>query len=148
MSACPQCGTEIPANGTYCPDCGQSASNSKRVPASGRDRILAAISYFFIPAVIFIFLHPFKRIHFIRFHAFQSLFTWIAMVAVAGVIKAVSMLLLLIPSFGPLITFLLLILYGLAGPILLLLLSAKATMSEEFELPIIGHIAQKQAGNL
>ena len=67
------------------------------------------------------------------------------MVAVAGVIKAVSMLLLLIPSFGPLITFLLLILYGLAGAILLLLLIAKATMSEEFELPIIGHIAQKQA---
>ena len=145
MSACPQCGTQIPENGLYCPECGQSASRSKPVLASGRDKVLAALCYFFIPAIVFIFLEPFKRIYLVRFHAFQSLFAWAVIVVSAGLIKLVSMALLLIPSLGPLITFLLWIGYALAVPILLLLLMAKAVMGHEFQLAIIGSMAQKQA---
>lgn len=145
MSACPQCGAQIPENGSYCSECGQSALRAEPASVSGRDKVLAAIGYFFIPALVFIFIQPFKRVHFIRFHAFQSLLTWIAVVVSAGLIKLISMVLLLIPSLGPLITFLLWIGYGLAVPILLLLMIVKAVMGDEFQLPIIGAMAQKQA---
>ena len=147
MGACPQCGTQIPENGKYCPECGESELKSNPVSVSRRDRLLSSLCYFFIPALVLIFAQPFKRIHFIRFHAFQSLFTWITALAAAGLIKLISMMLLLIPSLGQLITFLLWILYALAVPVLLLLLIAKAMMGNEFELPIIGRIAQKQADN-
>jgi len=145
MSACPQCGAQIPENGSYCSECGQSALRAEPVSASGRDKVLAALCYFFVPALVCIFVQPIKRIHFIRFHALQSLLTWIAVVVSAGLIKLASMVLLLIPSLGPLITFLLWIGYGLAVPILLLLLIVKAVMGAEFQLPVIGPMAQKQA---
>jgi uncharacterized membrane protein len=147
MKICPQCGTEIPANGSFCPSCGRSALTPQPLPVPTRDRVPSALCYFFLPAVVFLFLEPFKRTHFIRFHAFQALFVWPAMLAMAGIIKLVSLVLLLIPSLGQLTTFLLWILFALAVPIVLLLLISNALMGAEFELPVIGHLATTQAGN-
>ena len=149
MSTCPQCGTQIPEDGSFCPSCGQSALNTKAaLVATGRDRVLAALAYFLLPAIAFIVLEPFKRNHFVRFHAFQALFVWAAMFAVAGAIKLISFVLLLVPSLGQLTMFLLWILFLLAVPVLLLLLFAKALMGEEFELPVVGSIAKGQAGGV
>ena len=147
MKTCPQCGTEIPAAGSFCPACGQSAQGSQPLPVPGRDRALGALCYFLLPAIVFLLVEPFKRTHFIRFHAFQALLVWPAIFVVAGFIKLVSLMLLLIPSLGQLTTFLLWILFALAVPILLLLLIAKALMGSEFELPIVGNFANTQAGN-
>src|SRR5215467_11569033 len=116
MKTCPQCGNEIPANGSFCPACGQSALSSEPMPVSGRDRVLGALCYLLLPAIVFLLVEPFKRPHFIRFHAFQGLFAWLGMFATAGIIKLVSLILALVPSLGQLTSFLLWILFALAVP--------------------------------
>ncbi len=99
-----------------------------------------------IPAIVFLFVEPFKRNFFVRFHAFQHLFLWVAGFAFAIVAGILSMLMQLIP-FMRVLVFPLGGLIGLAWFFLWVLLVVKAYQHELFKLPFIGDLAEQRAGD-
>jgi uncharacterized membrane protein len=110
------------------------------------ENIAGVVAYItIIPAVVFLFLEPFKRNYFIRFHAFQHLFLWVAGFVIAVVAGILSALMQLIP-FMRVLVFPLGGLITLAWFFLWVLLVVKAYHHELFKLPIIGDLAEQQAG--
>ena len=107
-------------------------------PVIWNDRLCAAASYFtFIPAIAFLFLKPYARRQFVRFHSLQSCFFWVLVAALLGLGVLAS-------TFG----FLLLWLF--AGTLVVLglfltwlLLSIKALQGEWFHLPWLGHLVEQ-----
>ena len=109
------------------------------------ENIAGVVAYITIlPAVVFLFLEPFKRNFFVRFHAFQHLFLW-----VAGFVILVAAIVL--GTLFQLISFMRVLVFPLAGLITLawfflwVLLVVKAYHHELFKLPIIGDLAEQQA---
>ena len=95
-----------------------------------------------IPAIVFLVMEPYNRSRFVRFHAFQSIFFAIAWTALSIVLNIV----LHIPILGWL-TILIWPLIGFAGFIIWIVLLVKANQGQMFKLPIIGDLAEKQAGS-
>ena len=96
------------------------------------------LAYFIVPAIVFLFVRPFKQNRFVRFHSFQCLLT----VAVLIVLQ------LALALFGKLLPLLVLSLYGLlllADFALWLLLLFKAYQHELFKLPVVGNLAEALA---
>ena len=99
------------------------------------DNTAAALAYItIIPAIIFLVVAPYNQKSFIRFHAWQSIFLGIA-AFVIGFINIIPLLGQLIFLVGMLVLF-------VAWIIALL----KALKGERFKLPLIGNLAEKQAG--
>ncbi len=145
MSFCPACGTQI-AEGTTCPRCaGASASApSAGTAAAGglTDNVAGALAYVtIIPAIVFLILEPYNRKRFIRFHSFQCIFFAVAWTALWVVLAFIGH----IPFLGW-ATLLLWPLVSLAGFILWLIMVLKAYQGQMFKLPVIGDMAEKQAG--
>jgi uncharacterized membrane protein len=97
-----------------------------------------------ITGLIFLLIEPYKNDKTVRFHAFQSIFFNVALIAVyiafmiLGVVLAVIHLgILMIPLYA-------LLVLGIFGTWVFLMV--KASNSEIFKLPIIGDLAAKQAG--
>jgi uncharacterized membrane protein len=102
-----------------------------------------ALAYFtFIPAIVFLVVEPYNKNRFIRFHSFQCLFLWAVLIAVSVALGILS----LIPFLG-LVTIPLHFLLWLAAFILWLILTLKAYQGQKFKLPVIGDMAEQQAGN-
>jgi uncharacterized membrane protein len=166
--SCGYCGTSMPDISEYCPSCGRAvregtffapdpqpgaeelgqapvredgAAPPVLPPVEWNDRLVGALAYLtFIPAIVLLFLKQYQRRKFVRFHAFQSVFFW----AAVGALLLVG---LLGSTFGWLFVWLLL------GALVLLalfftwaLLSIKALQGERFELPLLGALAEQQAG--
>lgn len=105
------------------------------------------LAYFtIIPAIIFLLIEPYNRNRFVRFHCFQCIFTAIAVIIVDVVLMIFSSILHLLPVIGWMITAVMWPLYSLAILGLWLLLVIKAYQHVMFKLPIIGDMAEKQAG--
>ena len=99
------------------------------------DNAAGALAYVtIIPAIIFLVAEPYNKNPYIKFHAWQSIFLGIAAFAI-GFINIIPILGQLIFVVGMLILF-------VAWIICLL----KALKGERFKLPVIGNIAEKQAG--
>jgi uncharacterized membrane protein len=160
--ACGYCGASMPEISEFCPACGRpvregnffapeepSAGEPQREappapvlpPVEWNDRWVGALAYLtFIPAITFLFLKQFQRRKFVRFHAFQSIFFW-------AVVVVLLLLGLLASMFGWLFVWLLLgTLVTLALFFTWVLLSVKALQGEWFELPVLGTLAEQQAG--
>src|SRR6059058_4276680 len=146
---CPGCGTEMPDASSYCPGCG--ASTGTAVPATAvpcgitagiGDNIAGALAYFFLPAVLFVLVDPFKRSRFIRFHSFQALFLAIAAIIAGLALRLIVAVLGLIPALGQLI----MMTVGIGCLVFWVVLLVKALQGELFKLPFIGAVAEKQAG--
>ena len=142
MPFCPKCGTQI-AEGTACPKCiGGAASAPSGASGGLDDNVAGALAYVtIIPAIVFLVLEPFNRKRFVRFHSFQCLLfavvwtvLWIGLSVIAH-----------IPFFGWL-TVLVWPLVSLAGFVVWLILVLKAYQGQMFKLPVIGDMAEKQAG--
>ncbi len=105
------------------------------------------LAYFtIIPAIIFLLIEPYNRNRFVRFHAFQCLFVAVALVVIDVVLMILSSILHLVPVIGWMVTALMWPLYSLAVLALWLLLVIKAYQHQIFKLPVIGDLAEKQAG--
>ena len=96
--------------------------------------VAAAASYFlgFVTGIVFLLVE--KENRFVRFHAMQSTFVFLALIAV-------DVLLQIVPIMGALVVIFLVI---PASAILWLVLMFKAYQGEEFSLPVIGPMAAER----
>ena len=145
MPFCPTCGTQI-ADGATCSKCAGGVVQNPIVSAPAgaglADNVAGALAYVtIIPAIVFLVLEPFNKKRFIRFHSFQCLFfaiTWTVLWIILAFIGH-------IPFLGW-ATILVWPLVSLAGFVIWLILVLKAYQGQMFKLPVIGDMAEQQAG--
>lgn len=172
MAFCAHCGNQVSNDVAFCPSCGKAtgqaapiappqpaqeaapppppaASYQTAAPASTPldENIAGMLAYFtIIPAIIFLLIEPYNRNRFVRFHSFQCIFATIALVVIDVALSILSWILHLLPVVGWMVTAIMWPLYGLAILALWLLLVIKAYQHEMFKLPVVGDMAEKQAG--
>ena len=165
MPNCPHCGRQIHEKVNFCPHCGgeiawewvpdgveeadtkylspeAATAQSDGSPLPIPENIAAVISYVtIIPAILFLYLDPFRRNRFVRFHAVQHLLLFAA-ASVCGVAAIVLWTALqLIPPMRVLV-FPFAGLISLAWTFTWLMLLVKAYHHEMFKLPYIGDYAE------
>jgi uncharacterized membrane protein len=94
-----------------------------------------------IPAIVLLIIEPYRKSPFVRFHAWQSIFFFLALVAVEIVLGAVL-------SFVPYTGILLTTLWRLASLALFLvwlIVLVAAFGGKRISLPVLGALAEKQA---
>jgi uncharacterized membrane protein len=100
MAFCSGCGTAIADGTTMCAAC------SAKAPAASSgggmtDNLAGALSYIPIVAIIFLLIEPYNKVKFVRFHAFQCLFTCLALIVTQFVLAVIPVLgWILIPIVG------------------------------------------------
>ena len=165
MAFCSACGTQVTDNAAFCPKCGKAAGQAGAEATSSAppptpsygvaaapampmaENVAGMLAYFtIIPAIIFLLIEPYNRNRFVRFHSFQCLFVAVALVVIDVVLMILSSILHLVPVIGWMVTALMWPLYSLAVLALWLLLVIKAYQHQIFKLPVIGDLAEKQAG--
>ena len=109
------------------------------------DNVAAALSYVTIIGIVFLFIEPYNRNRVIRFHAFQSIFFCLAAIVAEIALTILSTAMIALPGVAFIFGSLLHLLLGLGIFVLWLVLVFKAYNNEQFVLPIIGPMAQKQA---
>ncbi len=160
MAFCAACGTQMADGAAFCPKCGTAAghaagagapaapvppappayANSAAPSTPMEENVAGMLAYFtIIPAIIFLLVEPYNRNRFVRFHSFQCLFTCAALIVL-------HILLSFFGYFIPVLMFGVWGLLGLAELALWILLVVKAYQHEMFKLPIVGDLAEKQAG--
>jgi uncharacterized membrane protein len=118
-----------------------------------QENVAGALCYLvgFITGILFLVLEPYSKNPRVRFHAFQSIFfhlawivLWIAMTILQIVIHAVLPfgLHLIVSLFSGLVF----LVVWLGGLVLWVMLMVKAYNNSAIVLPVIGPLAQKQAG--
>jgi uncharacterized membrane protein len=144
VAFCPTCGTQI-ADGAACPKCagGAPTVSTATTAAPGlADNVAGALAYLtIIPAIVFLVLEPFNKKRFIRFHAFQCIFF-----AIAWTVLWIGLAFIGHIPFLGWATVLLWPLVSLIGFVIWLILVLKAYQGQMFKLPVIGDMAEQQAG--
>jgi uncharacterized membrane protein len=106
------------------------------------DNAAGGLSYItIIPAIVFLILEPYKKSSFVRFHAWQSIFFYVAW-AVVHILVGVAQ------NLVPTVVFLTLTLWqlvDLAFFVVLVIVFVSAFDGKRLMLPIIGGLAEKQA---
>ncbi len=158
MAFCPNCGTQ--AAGRFCPNCGAdlsaatgSAPGSGYVPPGGpstnlqapglSENTASALCYLFwiITGIIFLVVSPYNRNRTIRFHAFQSIFTFVAIIVVdiilsVGIFSALHLWFLGATVWA---------IFRILVLLLWLYMMYSAYNNRKVKLPVIGDLAEKQA---
>ena len=156
---CAACGGQMADNATACPACGKAAGQSAgggaaAAPATSSgtgvaDNVAGLVCYSPIGLfadIFFLVADPYKTNKKIRFHAFQSLFLCGAIVAIeiglmiiGGILSAVAgpLVLIMVPIYF-------ILMFGIIG--LMIFLMYKTYQNQKVTLPVIGALAEKQAG--
>ena len=160
MAYCSKCGSVVSEGVTFCSACGAPVSsvsgpaapppNPPGATSTGlTSNVAGALSYLglVITGIIFLVIEPFNKDKFVRFHAFQSIFFFVAGLVIQIVWFIVTAIMSSI--FGLLGS-----LFGILGFLIWLGLFAcwlflmyKAYNNETYMIPFIGEWALKQAGN-
>ena len=100
-----------------------------------------------ITGILFLVLEPYNKSKFVRFHAFQSIFLFVAWIGIWIVLAVFSAILHVILGFWTAVSVMGLLhtVVGLGFFVLWILLMIKAYQGQKFMLPIIGPLADKQA---
>jgi uncharacterized membrane protein len=116
-------------------------------PQSGlTDNAAGALAYItFIPAIIFLVVEPYNKTSYVRFHSWQSIFLNVAAFAVYVVLMIISMMSVFLWPLRALIGILSLLIW-LACFVAWILCVIQALNGKRFKLPVIGALAEKQAG--
>jgi uncharacterized membrane protein len=142
MAFCNLCGTQVPDGVTVCAGCSGRVGAMPIAGGGLTDGVAGMLAYVtIIPAIIFLVVEPYSRTRFVRFHSFQSLF-FTAAVAIIHI--GLSMLAVI-----PLMIFLTMplhVLVAVASLIVWIVLLVKASQGQMYKLPVIGDMAEKQAG--
>ena len=143
---CANCGLDVIEGSAFCPSCGKPTLTTPTAPANGslQPNIAGLLCYVagFVGAVAFLVVDPYKRNHFIRFHAFQSIFlsvVWVVLYVGIGVLTAIM------PTALWSVRLSLHTLLSLAIFLLWLFLMYEAYNNERFKLPVIGDLAERQS---
>jgi uncharacterized membrane protein len=94
-----------------------------------------------IPAIVLLVVEPYRRISFVRFHAWQSIFFFVSWAVVHMVIGVIQ-------NLAPPLLFLTLTLWqlvDLAFFVVLLVVAINAVNGRRIHLPLIGSLAEQQA---
>jgi uncharacterized membrane protein len=143
---CANCGVDVIEGSAFCASCGKPTISGQ--PTSGTSSIQPNVAGLlcyvagFIGAIFFLVIDPYRRNHFVRFHAFQSIFlsvAWIALYVLLGIAFAI------LPGALWGVSLMLNSLLSLAVFLLWLFLMYKAYSNERFKLPVIGDLAERQA---
>jgi uncharacterized membrane protein len=111
-------------------------------PSGLSDNAVGGIAYItLIPAIVFLIIDPFKRSSYVRFHAWQSIFFFVAWAVIDILIGVVQNL---VPS-TVFLTLTVLQLVGLAIFVVWIFVFVSAFGGKRIKLPIIGALAEKQA---
>lgn len=149
MPYCPNCGEEVDEGVEFCSNCGASIEGESSRPKGGKtsldmeENLEGALCYAltWVTGIIFLVLE--KDNKFVRFHAMQSIVTFLPLTIIGWLLNMVAT-----PYYGwgwgfsPfwIISWLIwLIVLGLW-----LLLMYKAYQGEKFKLPVVGDIAENQ----
>jgi uncharacterized membrane protein len=167
MAFCANCGAAV--DGRFCQKCGAPVSAPEVAPgptpgvnplppppgAPGvspslgmTDNMAGALCYLFgfITGILFLVLAPYNQNRDIRFHAFQSIFLNVAWVVLWIVVTIILIPFRLVPFLGLFLAIILQTLIGLGGFIAWLYMMFKTYNGEKIVLPVIGPLAEKQAG--
>jgi uncharacterized membrane protein len=110
------------------------------------DNAAGAIAYLtIIPAIVFLVVEPFNKKSFVRFHSFQCIFLCVAAVVLD---IAFGILLMIVTAMMPLAFFGVFLwpLVNLFWLAVVVICIVNAYQGKRFKLPIIGNLAEKQAG--
>jgi len=146
VAYCPTCGAQI-ADGATCPKCAGATRPAGGAAAATtgaglEDNVAGALAYVtIIPAIVFLVLEPYNKRRFIRFHSFQCIFF-----AIAWTVLWICLSFIVHIPFLGWATVLIWPLVSLAGFVIWLILVLKAYQGQMFKLPVIGDMAEKQAG--
>ena len=112
-------------------------------PTGLSDNAAGGLAYItIIPAIVFLIIAPFKSSSYVRFHAWQSIFFFVAWAVVDILVGLVHNL---VPS-TVFLTLTVLQLVGLAFFVVLVIVFVSVFNGKRIQLPIIGGLAEKQAG--
>lgn len=110
----------------------------KRTPQDLTQNLAGMLCYLtFLPAAVFLFVKPYSQNHFVRFHAYQSIFFSIVFFIAEFILNFLT---LAAPFFSNLflpISFLFFAVW--------IICMVKAYQNKEFRLPIIGDLASSQS---
>jgi uncharacterized membrane protein len=152
LVSCPECAAQMPAAAVFCPACGRAMPVATKAHAKIgilTENIAGALAYFtFLPAVVLLFLKPYSRNRFVRFHSVQCLLLWGAAILAGLTLKVAGLLLLFIPMVGQLFMVVVSVVIVLAAIAIWLVLVVKAAQGEMFRLILLGTFAQKQSDAL
>ncbi len=100
------------------------------------DQAAGALAYVtIIPAIVFLLVEPYNKKPFVRFHAWQCIFLYVACIVVEIVLGMI-----------PIVGWIILPFFGLGVLVLVIFLIIKASQGQKLVLPVIGPFAEKQAG--
>ena len=161
MAFCASCGAEV--QGKFCAKCGTPIDpvaagapppppTPRSAPSIGQaagleENVAAALCYLVgvLTGILFLVIEPYNRNPTIRFHAFQSIFAWIAAMVIGMALSMFSYPIAALPFIGWIIDILLWLAFSLGVLVLWLFLMYKAYNKERVVLPVIGVWAEKQA---
>lgn len=118
---------------------------SEATPTGLSDNAAGALAYItIVPAIVFLVMPPYNASPYVRFHAWQSILLNVSAI-VLGI--AFSFLTVFGWMFGMYFFYLLTRLIWLAWFVLWLVCVLKAVNGQKYKLPVIGDLAEKQAGS-
>ncbi|HEV8130910.1 MAG TPA: zinc-ribbon domain-containing protein [Acidobacteriota bacterium] len=167
--ACAKCGNLLEESARFCPSCGNpvngenaaaqdlrrnepqapDTNSASRTKTGDLQRNVAALLCYillFISGILFLLIEPYNRDKFIRFHAFQSIFFFIAWVVVEVLTIVMTLIITaVLPAPLDFLSYIFQSLVTLGLLFLWILLMYKAYCEEMYRLPVIGDLAAKQA---
>ena len=151
MPFCGTCGASV--EGRFCAKCGSAVGSGQAPPTGGpqptsdsaaplADNVASALCYAvgLVTGIIFLVITPYNRNRTVRFHAFQSIFMHVGVIAcyIAASIAFSFLRVFALFFLWPLI--------GMAVFILWVYMLISTYQGKQVELPVIGPFARQQAG--
>ncbi len=148
---CTSCGTPNDDAAAFCSKCGHAMAGGA-APAGGpvvsapavsagglTDNVAGMLAYVtIIPAIVFLVVEPYNRNRFVRFHAFQSIFLYVAWIILHFALRIIL----------PWVLWPLWSLIDLGLFALWIVLLIKAYNGQMWKLPVVGDMAEKQANTV
>jgi uncharacterized membrane protein len=160
MAFCPSCGSSV--EGRFCQKCGAAvgAGAAPGGPPPGAvpppqtasagltDNAAGALCYLFglITGILFLVLSPYNQNRNIKFHAFQSIFLHVGLIVCWIALTILSLALHVVPIVGTIVSVVLGFGMWIGALIVWLYMMFKTYNGERIVLPVIGPLAEKQAG--
>ena len=149
---CAACGAQMADGSAACAACGKAAGSgapASSTAAGGNDNIIALLCYSpvsIVGIILCLVVEPYSKSKFCRFHAFQAIFTAVAIVALFITFAILSVVIgMILPVMLILIPILYFVVW-LGCIILAIMMMIHAYQGKMTKLPVVGGFAAKMAG--